>query len=588
MQKSLNKIADRKFLQRALFLLLFALTASTQSWAKLTATADRTVLDSNETLQLLVRFDGQALTSQPDFDVLERDFRILSNNRQQQYSISNGRTESFTDWKLTLAPKRIGRLLVPSIKYKNDISDAIEISVRKASPSNVTGQPVYTETLIDKPAVYVQEQLLLTHRLYTSIQLTDFSMEELKVPGAIIQKVAQNQFRKRVGNKDYIVVEIKYALFPQTSGKLDIPPVAISAYQVDNNQRSFFRSRGNQVIRNTDAKTIDVMAKPAHIDADQWMPSSQLTISQKWSNNLEQLQVGEPVTRTITISARGLTGAQILPLTLDASSDFKVYPDQAQINESVEASGVTGVRQESLALVPNRSGEIILPEISLRWWDTVNQRMQTATLDAMRLEVGAAPSNAATESVPYLEPIGMADNQQSIAGISEDPDLQESDGSISTLMKVSLGANALLLTLLAALLLKRQQRPSTRDHSINNLVNSPRLKLKQLIKAIEIDAKDEDLAAVREGILDWGRSAFPDHKIKTLQEIAELCADPQLKQQFDLLDHSLYNSNSSADQAPTVDIKLLIALLKGLDIPSAEAKTSANGLKPLYPTNNIG
>ena len=223
MQKSLNKNAERKFLQRALFLLLFALTASTQSWAKLTATADRTVLDSNETLQLLVRFDGQAVTSQPDFDVLKRDFKILSNNRQQQYSISNGRSESYTDWKLTLAPKRIGRLLVPSIKYKKDISDAIEISVRKASPSNTTGQPVYTETLIDKPAVYVQEQLLLTHRLYTSIQLTDLSMEELVLPGAIIQKVAQNQFQKRVGNKDYMVVEMKYALFPQTSGKLNIP-----------------------------------------------------------------------------------------------------------------------------------------------------------------------------------------------------------------------------------------------------------------------------------------------------------------------------------------------------------------------------
>jgi hypothetical protein len=587
MQKSLNKNTERSFLQPAWVLMLFILTASTPSWAKLTATADRTVLDSNETLQLLVRFDGQAVTSQPDFDVLKRDFKILSNNRQQQYSISNGRSESYTDWKLTLAPKRIGRLLVPSIKYKKDISDAIEISVRKASPSNTTGQPVYTETLLDKSAVYVQEQLLLTHRLYTSIQLTDLSMEELLLPGAIIQKVAQNQFRKRIGNKDYIVIEMKYALFPQTSGKLNIPAVAISAYQVGNNsQSSFFRSRGNQIIRNTDAKTIDVMAKPAHIDADQWMPSSQLTISQKWSNNLDQLLVGEPVTRTITVSAKGLTGAQILPLSLEPSSDFKVYPDQAQLNESVDASGVTGVRQESFALVPNRQGEIVLPEISLRWWDTVNQRMQTATLDAMRLEVGAAPTSAATNSAPYLEPIELADSQQSAAAISQNNDLQTGDGSFSTLMRLSLAANALLLTLLAALLLKRKSKQSARQRPSE--INSPRLRLKQLIKAIEIAAKKDDLAALREAVIAWGRSAFPDNKIKTLQEIAELCADPQLKQQFDRLDQSLYNSPNNEDQSPSADIKLLIALLKGLDIPSAEAKTSANGLKPLYPTNNIG
>ena len=362
--------------------------------------------------------------------------------------------------------------------------------------------------------------------------------------------------------------------------------MAISAYQVGNNQSSFFRSRGNQIIRNTEAKTIDVMAKPAHIDADQWMPSSQLTISQKWSNNLEQLQVGEPVTRTITISAKGLTGAQILPLSLESSSDFKVYPDQAQLNESVDASGVTGVRQESFALVPNRQGEIVLPEISLRWWDTVNQRMQTATLDAMRLEVGAAPTSAATNSAPYLEPIELADSQQSAAAISQNNDLQTGDGSFSTLMRLSLAANALLLTLLAALLLKRKSKQSARQRPSE--INSPRLKLKQLIKAIEIAAKKDDLAALREAVIAWGRSAFPDNKIKTLQEIAELCADPQLKQQFDRLDQSLYNSPNNEDQSPSADIKLLIALLKGLDIPSAEAKTSANGLKPLYPTNNIG
>ena len=132
--------------------------ASSHSWATLTATADRTIIDSNETLQLLLRLDSQVLLGEPDFSAIETDFEILSTSRQQKYSRSNGQTQSYTDWNLLLAPKRIGRLLVPSIKFKKDISNAIEINVRQGTAASATGQPVYTETLVDKTEVYIQEQ----------------------------------------------------------------------------------------------------------------------------------------------------------------------------------------------------------------------------------------------------------------------------------------------------------------------------------------------------------------------------------------------------------------------------------------------
>ena len=72
--------------------------AASSSWAELSAKASRTVLDSNETLQLRVRLDAQAFRSEPDFSPLQKDFEILSNNRQQQYSSVNGKAQSYTDW----------------------------------------------------------------------------------------------------------------------------------------------------------------------------------------------------------------------------------------------------------------------------------------------------------------------------------------------------------------------------------------------------------------------------------------------------------------------------------------------------------
>jgi len=142
------------------------------------------------------------------------------------------------------------------------------------------------------------------------------------------------------------------------------------------------------------------------------------------------------------------------------------------------------------------------------------------------------------------------------------------------------------LALVAALLLKRP-KVATRKSANNSQTDSPRLKLKQQLKAIEIAAGKEDLAAVREAILAWGRCAFPEGKIKTLNEITQFCsesADPQLWEQFKLLDQNLYTRESSEK----ADIKLLINILKKLDTPAVKGKTSTNGLKPLYPTDNIG
>jgi len=553
------------------------------SWASLTATADRTIIDSNETLQLLVRLDSQALMGEPDFSVIESDFEILSTSRQQQYSRVNGQTQSYTDWNLLLAPKRIGRLLVPSIKYKKDISNAIEITVRKATAASAAGQPVYTETLVDKSEVYIQEQLLLTHRLYTSVRLSDLGLDPLKVDDALMQKVSETQFQKNVAGKNYQVVEIIYALFPQASGKLQIPALRFSAYEASNNRYGGFSARGNRIIRNTDAKTIDVMTRPAHIDIDNWMPASSIRLEQQWSSPLDQLKVGEPVTRNISITASGLTGAQIMPLSLSESDDYKVYPDQPQLGDSADAAGVTGIRRESFALVPNRPGEITVPAVSVRWWNSRKQRMQTATLDAVTLQVAAAEVSAMN---PYNSAPNAAVGANSliIEATPEAPKSLMAELRSSLALQLSVAGNALLLVLLLVLLLFVWLGRSSKAAPRRDLsgLNSARLELKQLLTNIERAARKSDLVPLRDSLLAWGRCIFPQQKIKTLAEIAVLLDDGQLQQQFDLLDQALYNRSS--EQQP--DLKLLVNLVRNAIVPKTEtAQTAKAELKPLYPSS---
>ncbi len=552
--------------------------AASSSWAELSSKANRTVLDSNETLQLRVRLDAQAFRSEPDFSPLQKDFEILSNNRQQQYSSVNGKAESYTDWNLTLMPKRTGIILIPSLKYKKQISNAVEITVRAASASGASAagkQPIYTETLVDKSAVYIQEQIILTHRLYTSVQLRDYSLSELDIPGAIVQRLGDNQFQKVINGRNYLVLEVSYAIFPQSSGKLDIPALRFGAFEsTSRSQFGAFASRGSRVFRDTQAKTIDIMSRPAYVPADEWMPSSNVELTEQWSDDLNNLSVGEPITRTIRISAQGLTGAQILPLTIAPSSQYKLYPDQPQLDQQVSSNGLLGTRTESLALVPNQAGEIVLPAIEMRWWDTVNQRMQTASLPGKTVQVSASTTINNAPVVPNnqlltMEPLNLNAEAAKVENTAP-----------SMLVKLSLAFNALLLAAIAALVAGRR-RQQTVTQASSEVKTSALLNLKQQLKAIEVQAKQNNLMGMRDAILSWGQCLFAQTPPTTLKQLATLLDDIELQEQFAQLDRQLYKGKTGDDM---LDIALLLKRLKQQSNFSRSTKVDrGSGLKPLYP-----
>ena len=551
---------------------LLLLAVSTLSWAALTATVDRSVIDSNETLQLVIRYDGQVMTGQPDFSPLENDFEILSNNRQQQYSWVNGQSESYTDWTMVLMPKRTGLVLIPSLNFKKDVSNAVEIRVRSASAAAAGAgkQPIYTETLVDKESVYIQEQLVLTHRLYTSVQLSDLSLSDLNVPDVILQKIGDNQYQKTINGRNYLIVEIKYALFPQVAGKLVIPALRFGAYE-SNGRSQFggFTNRGTRIFRSTESKIVDVNARPAHIAADQWMPSSEVQLAEQWSTDLNNLTVGEPVTRAIAISAAGLTGAQITPIQIIESDDYKIYPDQPQLQEQAKSSTIVGTRTETLAMVPGRAGEITFPAINVRWWDTVNQRMQTASLAAKTVQV--RPSTAVAISPATVQPQAM----ESLAiGASEKP------SELSLLTNLSLAFNALLIAALALLLLKRP-RSGLAGRTSTEPATPALLSLKQKFKAIEIQADKNNMMGMRDAILVWGRQLFAETPPTTLKDLSLLLADLELQQQFTQLDRQLYKDDASGDQ---LDIQLLLQRLKQQSSFSRKSTaTRGQKLQSLYP-----
>ena len=556
--------------------LLLSLSALT--YAELSSTVDRTQIQDNESLQLVVRYSAQTVVGEPDFSPIEKDFEILSTSRQQQYSWVNGSSESFTDWKMLLLPKRSGPLVIPALSFKGATSKPIEITVRPASASTTSGaaatQPVFTETEVDKQSAYIQEQIILTLRLLTSVQLRDFSLSELELPDALVQRIDETQFQKVINGKNYLVLEIKYALFPQAVGKLEIPALRIGAYETRGfGQFGGFSTRGNRILRLSEAQTIDILPIPSHLSADQWMPSSQLRISESWSDKGTTLKVGTPITRAVTISAEGLTAAQIQPLPNMQNLDFKIYPDQPNLEDQTNSQGVLGVRTETLAIVPTQEGQLTVPPIEIQWWDTLNNRMQTASLASRTFSV--IPDDSLGDNLSASLPVPVNNNASSLTDINQQIGTQ----ALSSLTRWSMVLNALLIALIVALLYYRGTPRGTGIPSQAEPSSSASAGLAQQLKLIEKYAATNNLGAMRDSILRWGVELFPEQAPTTLKALGLLMDNDALIRQFDLLDRHLFKPHTDIAQ---FDAEVIISRLKGFR-PSSNNKKIDSGLKPLYP-----
>ena len=561
-------------------LCLSAMTAS-DSYAALTAKVDRTVLDSNETLRAELRYDGQVFAGEPDFEPLSKDFEVLSNRRQQNYSNVNGKTESYTAWTLELRPKRAGILLIPSLTFKKEVSNAVELRVRAAptnSSANPGTQPIYTETTVDTNTPYVGQQVILTHRLYTSVQLRDFALSELTIDKAELHRLGDTQYQKVINGRNYLVLEVKYAIFPQAKGTLIIPSLRFAAYEVNNrSQFGVFNNRGNQIIRDTESKVLEVNALPSHASIDGWMPSTSVTMEQRWSGDIDSVTVGEPVTRTITIRAEGLSAAQITPLQEPQGDNYRGYPDQPQLDEIITPNGLAATRIESLALVPNKPGEIVLPAVQLVWWDTNSNQPRIASLSPITLQVSPSSNIDATANGSNVMQM-TNDAMTTLATDALKP-------KVSFMTNLSLSINALLITLIIVLLMRRKRESSAaRSQQPSLSLDSARLNLKQQLRAIESEAKDENLMAMRDAILRWGKILFAENPPSTLKSLGDLLGNPSISQLFAQLDQQLYQYNGVPET--TLDVALLLASLKkesNFNRGSASKDNAGTALQSLYP-----
>jgi len=382
-------------------LLTLALWACQAQAADLVASVDRSRINSGETVELTVESNDVTQFGKPDLAPLDPLFEVRGTRQINQLTTLGGDNHATTRWIITLLPKENGTVVIPSLQLGALKSQPITLQVIETASQDTSTQlaPVFVEANLDQDTVYVQAQALLTVRVYHSVSLyDDSSLTPLQIPDARIEQLGESRnYEKVINGIRHGVIEMRYAIYPQRSGQLLIPAQVFSATLVEPRPAQDSNPQGPKPgkllhVSSTEL-LLTVKAKPALYPTDApWLPARSLSLSESWNPEPDHVQVGDSVTRSLTLKTEGLASAQLPPLPNTEVAGLRRYPDQPVLSNQNSDRGVIGSREDREALVPSRAGTVELPAVEVVWWNTHEDHLERTHLPARTLQVANNPS----------------------------------------------------------------------------------------------------------------------------------------------------------------------------------------------------
>ncbi|AWB67149.1 hypothetical protein C2869_12200 [Saccharobesus litoralis] len=493
-------------------LCIFSLiSASSYAAPTVIASVDRNPIMQKEAVTLTVAVNEHVSANALNLAPLNQDFRILGNNTSTETRTINGTTTRITRFTIQLLAKRLGTLTIPAIEVAGGFSKPIQLQVVETK-SDGQSQDIIVETSVSDKTVWLHQQVHYKVRLLYAVNLERGSLTQPELEGAIVEQIGQDKETEQLRNgRRYRVIEREYAVTPQRSGDFTLTsPIFSGDIVVGQSRRNSFFAR-NQTQRVTQlGDDIDLVVKPIPTTYQgHWLPSEMVQLFDEVTPQTGFV-VGEPITRTITLTALGVT-AELLPeLQMNHGNDVKVYPDQAETHTGVRGNDIIAQRIESMAVIPNKPGQVTLPEVSVQWWNTKTEKIETAKLAARTITVKAAQVTQTTAAPTTLPSVINQDTNSSQPATQ----IEYQDNPWAWGYLTSLFAGLWLLTTLVILGMIWQQRGPKKTSASNMEGNSEKLAWGRLSKALKASERQQ----IQVLLPVWAAASLKRDGIKTLHQ----------------------------------------------------------------------
>lgn len=366
------------------------------------ASVDKNPAMADESIVLTVVANGEVDRNDFDPSILSDDFVVGRTSFSSQTRMVNFNTTRSTTWTTILIPRKQGTFTIPSFKVSGQQTQPIV--VRIIPPAAATSgqlRDVFVTAEVDNTEVYLQQQIKYSVKIHLSADLQRGSLAAPVLENAEIRPLGEDkEYSEIVDGNRYRIIERVFAIIPQASGKVTIKGPLFEGDIVDNRRQSFAYFNQTKPI-NRVAPDIELNVLPIDTNySGHWLPSEMVQINDQWQPKDNQFIVGEPVTRTITLTALGLVEEQLPTIEGNYPPDFKTYPDQASTTTVVKDENLIAQRVENIAVIPSRPGQFVLPEIVVPWFNVVTKQTEYARLPARSVEVIAAANGSTTSNVP--------------------------------------------------------------------------------------------------------------------------------------------------------------------------------------------
>lgn len=273
----------------------------------------------------------------------------------------------------------------------------------QAAGSRISANDLFITATASKTTVHEQEAILLTYKVYTVVNLRQLYGKMPDLKGFHTQEVELPQQKtftlEHYKGRNYnTTVWSQYVLFPQQTGKLEIPSIifdGVVAQQTvsDDPFDAFFNGGGYVEVKKkitTPKVVINVQplpAKPAGFSG----AVGEFKLAS--SINATDVKTNDAVTIKLTLSGTGNMKLIGTP-EVKFPQDFEIYDPKVTDDYKLTNSGLTGTKTFEYLAIPRHAGNFTIPAVEFTYFDLKSNSYKTLKTEAYNLKVAKGQGNA--------------------------------------------------------------------------------------------------------------------------------------------------------------------------------------------------
>lgn len=346
-----------------------------------------------------------------------------STSSQSSFQMVNGKTSSSSSVTFTyiVCANKAGNYTIPAARAKVDgkqlHSNVLHVKVAgsasssqqgrgqrsgngsgaQASSGHISGNALFMKVSANKSRVHEQEPILLTYKVYTLVNLTSLTGKMPDLKSFYTREVPlpqQKSFHiETLNGRPYRTVTWQqYVMFPQTTGKLEIPSldyegmVMLENRDVDPFEAFFNGGSGYTEVK----KVIKAPGLTVTVDPLPARPSNFSggvgTFSLSASLDKDKVKANDPVTLRIVVSGVGNMKLIKQP-TVVLPKDFDQYDAKVTDKTKLSTNGIEGNMVYDVLIVPRHQGTYELQPVEFVYFDTKSGSYKTLRSQPFTLKV---------------------------------------------------------------------------------------------------------------------------------------------------------------------------------------------------------